>query len=653
MPISSTPPSPGRSARSPGRGTAPPPAGRRRLPAGLFGREAEPPGDDFRAGRRTPSAAAGLIAAGLCLVLAAGCATTARDRARTAELAENFDEAVLEYTRAVQDRPDDRTLQRDLDRARLRAGQYHYAEGLRLAGLGNYEDALVEHQIAAERNPASNEIQEVLRETAERVRTRRAARLAGQTQIEALIDRTRFLPPDGLELPDDVLPDSLVFRDASTRDVFTALGLFSDVNVVFDPAFVDQRISVDLRRARLPDALASVTRSSQNFYRVTAPRTVTVIPDTTAKRNEYAEEIVRTFYLSSADLEETVALLRLVLDTRRLSAVTATRSLSIRDTPERIAAAARLIAAVDKAPPEVVIDVELLEVDRERLRDYGLQFASAGSVGIEGALNVDTGGGLAIDDLGSLTTADVFIADLPGLSYSLLKRDRHTHTLANPHLRTTAGQSATAQFGDEVPVPVTQFTPFAAGGLQQQPVTSFNYRNVGVNIEITPHVHHNDEVSLELLIEVISISGVGYGNIPTFGERSITTTIRLRNGETNILAGLIRDEEREVLEGIPGLSDLPIIGRLFAHNRMETQETDIIVTLTPRILRVLDLEEIDLRAFRFAGDSGTSLDLTSRTTEPPRVPGALRPLGGGLPAPVPRREPGLVVPVRPPPLDPR
>ena len=593
-----------------------------------------------------------MIAAGLCLVLAAGCATTARDRARTAELAENFDEAVLEYTRAVQDRPDDRTLQRDLDRARLRAGQYHHAEGLRLAGLGNYEGALVEYRIAAELNPASNEIQEVLRETAERVRTRRAARLAGQTEIEALIERTRFLPPDGLELPDDVLPDSLVFRDASTRDVFTALGLFSDVNVVFDPAFVDQRISVDLRGARLPDVLASVTRSSQNFYRVTAPRTVTVIPDTTAKRNEYAEEIVRTFYLSSADLEETVALLRLVLDTRRLSAVTATRSLSIRDTPERIAAAARLIAAVDKAPPEVVIDVELLEVDRERLRDYGLQFATAGSAGIEGAIGVD-GGGLSIDDLGSLTTADVFIADLPGLSYSLLKRDQHTHTLANPHLRTTAGQAATAQFGDEVPVPVTRFTPFAAGGLQQQPVTSFNYRNVGVNIEITPHVHHNDEVSLDLLIEVISMSGVGYGNIPTFGERSITTTIRLRNGETNILAGLIRDEEREVLEGIPGLSDLPIIGRLFAHNRMETQETDIIVTLTPRILRILDLEETDLRAFRFDGDSGASLDLRSRTTEPVRVPGALRPPGGGLPAPVARPEPGLVVPVRPPPLDPR
>ncbi len=643
--MSSTPLPPARSARNPHRRTT-------QIPTGSAGRETGPQGDDSRAGRRSPSAAAGWIAAGLCLLLAAGCATTARDRARTAELAENFDEAVVEYTRALQDRPDDRTLQRDLERARLRAAQYHQAEGLRLAGLGNYEDALVEYQIAAELNPAGGDIQDALRETGERVLTREAARRAGQTGIEALIERTRFLPPVGLELPDDVLPDSLVFRDASTRDVFTALGLFSDVNVVFDPAFVDQRLSVDLRGASLTAAFTSVARSTQNFYRVTAPRTVTVIPDTTAKRTEYEDEIVRTFYLSNADMAETVALLRLVLDLRRLSPVTATRSLSIRDTPERVTAAARLIATIDKAPPEVVIDVELLEVDRQRLRAYGLQFATAGSAGLDGAVSIDQAGGLSIDDLGSLTAANIFVANLPGLFYRLLKRDQHTHTLANPQVRASAGKTAEAQFGDEVPVPVTTFTPFAAGGLQQQPVTSFNYRDVGVNIAITPQIHHNDDVSLDLVIEVVSISGIGYGDLPTFGNRSITTTIRLRNGETNILAGLIRDDEREVIEGIPGLSDLPIIGRLFARNRLETQETDIIVTLTPRIVRGLDLEEADLRAFRVEDDIGR-LDQTLRrqdAREPVPVPGALRPPGRFSPAPVP--QPGQVLPIRPPPLDP-
>ena len=239
-----------------------------------------------------------------------------------------------------------------------------------------------------------------------------------------------------------------------------------------------------------------------------------------------------------------------------------------------------------------------------------------------------------IDDLGSLTAADILVGDLPRLFYRLLKSNRHTHTLANPHVRASAGETARAQFGDEVPIPVTTFTPFATGGLQQQPVTSFQFRNVGVNIEITPQIHHNDDVSLELLIEVATVSGVGYGGIPTFGQRSITTTIRLRNGETNILAGLIRDDERDVLEGVPFLSDLPIIGRLFARNRLETQETDIIVALTPRILRGLDLEETDLRAFRFKSAGGAGIDVISRIGRVP-VPGALRPARVARPAPRP------------------
>ena len=661
MPMSSTPPPAARSASPPPRGAGPDGTraaggpgsspGRRRFPGLPVRRGAGPTGRDSRPGRRTRSAVAGLAAAGLCVVFAAGCATTARDRARTAELTENFDEAVIEYTRALEERPNDRTLQRELERARLRAARYHQAEGLRLAGLGNHEDALVEYQIAAELDAANADIQDALRETAELVRARRAALRAGQTATEALIERTRFLPAEGLELPDEVLPDSLVFRDASTRDILTALGLFSDVNVVFDPDFVDRRTSVDLRGARLSAALAAVTRATGNFHRVTAPRTVTVIPDTPGKRTDYEEEVVQTFYVSNADLEETVNMLRLVLDLRRLSVVTATGSLSIRDTPDRVAAAARLIAAVDKAPPEVVVDVELLEVDRQRLRAYGLQFATPGSPGIEGALGVDAPNGLFIDELGTLTAADVFIADLPGLFYRLLKRDRHTHTLANPHLRMLGGETATAQFGDEIPIPVTTFTPFAAGGLQQQPVTSFQYRNVGVEIGVTPQIHHEDEVSLTLEIGVSTLSGVGYGDIPTIGQRSIETTIRLQNGETSILAGLIRDDEREVMEGIPGLSDLPIIGRLFARNRLETQETDIIVTLTPRIVRGLALEEADLRAFRFDGGTGAPLDVINRnTTEPLPVPGALRPPRDTLPRGF---DPGQVLPIRPPPLEPR
>src|SRR5206468_7847671 len=177
-------------------------------------------------------------------------------------------------------------------------------------------------------------------------------------------------------------------------------------------------------------------------------------------------------------------------------------------------------------------------------------------------------------------------------------------TLANPQLRTAEGSPAQARFGDRIPIPVTIFAPIAAGGTPQQPITSFNYENIGVNIDITPRTHHNDDVTLTLKVAVQSISGQGFGGLPTFGNREINTVIRLRDGETNMLAGLIRDDERRVLDGVPGLSDIPVIGKLFAHTRRETQETDIVLTLTPRIIRVLDLTEADLRPFRVGRDTG-------------------------------------------------
>jgi general secretion pathway protein D len=153
-------------------------------------------------------------------------------------------------------------------------------------------------------------------------------------------------------------------------------------------------------------------------------------------------------------------------------------------------------------------------------------------------------------------------------------------------------------------VPVTTFSPIATGGVNQQPITSFNYENIGVNIDITPRTHLDNDVTLALAISVTSISGEGFGGLPTFGNRLIKTTIRLRDGETNMLAGLIRDDERKVRDGIPGLSDIPAVGHIFGHSSNERQQTDVILMLTPRIVRVLDITEDDLRAFQMGRDSG-------------------------------------------------
>jgi general secretion pathway protein D len=576
----------------------------------------------FRPVKRRPLAVLA-VAIGLAVTVS-GCAHSAAMRAgREAERLKDYDRAVVEYTKAIRQSPDDKDARLSLDRSKLRASAAHYQRGRRLTANQRFEEALIEYQLAAELNPTDADVDRELTATRNALRAKVAVAEGGRTALEALIERTRDAAPPGLDLPQDVkLADSLVFGEASARAVFTTIARFADLNLVFDPAFRDSTISVDLRNVSLGEALSSVSASTRTFYKVTAPRTITIVPDTPAKRREYEEEVVRTFYLSNADLKETIDLLRIVVDARKIAPITGTNSFTVKDTPERIAAASRVLSAIDKARPEVVIDVELLEVDRTKLQEYGLQIASPGQPGISGSADINREG-MTLFNLRNLTESDVFLAGLPALFYRLLKTDTNTRALASPRLRTSEGVAAQARFGERVPVPVTTFAPIATGGINQQPITSFVYENIGVNIDITPRIHHDDEVSLVLRVEISNISGTGFGGLPTFGNRQITTTIRLRDGETNMLAGLIRDDERTVLEGIPGLSDLPIVGRLFAHNRKETQETDILLTLTPHIIRVLDITEADLRPFRVGRDSGSPLieapqPIALPPPEPPR-----------------------------------
>jgi general secretion pathway protein D len=599
-----------------------------------------------------------LVAVLALTVAVGGCATTGTYRsAQIAEQSQDYDRAVAEYTAALKKHPNDRTTQLSLQRAKLRASQDHLARARRFEATGKLDQALVEYELAAELNPGDGDIDDALRNLRMQLRTRVNVSREGKTQLEALIDHSQKLGPAGLELPADVrLPASLVFRDASVRDIYTVIARFANLNIVFDPTFRDDRITIDLSNVTLDQALAAVSAATRTFYKVTAQRTVTVIPDTTAKRREYEEEIVRTFYLSNADLKETIDLLRIVVDARRIAPLTANNALTIKDTPERVAAAGRIIQAIDKARPEVVIDVELLEVNRTRLLEYGLQVASPGSPGINGAIDVNQQN-LTLQNLTNLTQSDIFLTNLPALYYRLMKSDANTRTLANPQLRTSEGVAAQARFGEQIPVPVTTFAPIATGGVAQQPITSFQYQNIGVNIDITPRTHHDDDVSLALKVVVTSQLGTGFGGLPTFGNREITTSIRLRDGETNLLAGLIRDDERTLMEGIPGLSDVPVVGRLFARNRKETNQTDVVLTLTPHIIRVLDLSEDDLRPFRVGSDANAPLiELPIIQTPPITVPPLPPPAQPAPPAQNPAQPaqpaqpiPGTLAPAPPPP----
>jgi general secretion pathway protein D len=597
---------------------------------------------------RPGTAAAFAVVIAMATMLVSACASTSAFRAgEQAETMKDYDRAVVEYTNAVKANPNDQNARLALDRARLRASQDHAFRGRRFSSAERYEEALVEFQLAAELNPTDVQVEQGLRDARQKLRAKDALSRGGKTELELIIERARAAAPPGLELPSAKLPDSLTFSAASSRAVFRTIAQFGGLNVTFDPAFREQTFSGDLRNMSLEDALASVTGTTSTFYRVTAPRTITIIPDTPAKRREYEDSVVQTLFLSNADLKEVIDLLRIVADVRQISSVSGINAISIQDTPEHLAAAAKLIAAIDKARPEVVIDVELLEVDRSRLREMGLQIASPGSEGINGAIDVNREG-LTLQDLSKLTRADVFVTGVPGIYYRLLKTDTNTRILANPQLRTSEGVAAQARFGEEVPIPITTFAPIATGGLNQQPVTSFTYRNIGVNIDITPRTHHDDEVSLTLKIELSSISGTASGvsaGIPTFASRQVTSTIRLKDGQTNMLAGLIRDEERTTLAGAAGLADIPLIGRLFARNKKESTQTDIILTLTPHIVRALQVTEADLRPFRLGrtGGAPARVDL-------PAVQQPIRdtPIGGtGMQEPQQQTAPSFPQPLQP------
>lgn len=553
----------------------------------------------------------------MAIALGVACATGgAMRQARSAEQSRDFDLAVAHYTRVVHADPENREARAGLERAKLRAAEAHLGRGRRLFSQGKYDDAVVELQLAYELSPASDVIETDLRAARAAQRAKLAAPAEGQTLLESVMERARKLPPPGQDLPDVPLPPGIdTGAGATSRQVYQMLAKLAGLSLVFDPQFVDAPVSVALKDPTIRQALDTVAQSTKSFYKVTGPKTITVIPDTPAKRREYTEEHVRTFFVSNLDMKEVVDLLRVVADIRQIQAVS-TNTVTIRDTPERLDAVAKLLTAVDKAKAEVIIDVEILEVDRTSMREYGLQVASPGSTGIDGSAGVDQP--ITLRSLRSLTQSDILMSGVPALYYRLLKTDSNTRTLANPHIRTIDGVLAREEMGERVPVPTSQIVPLGQGGNALQQIQNVTYENIGINIDVTPRFHANNDVTLAVKLTMSTVSGTGFSGYPTFGNRSVTTTVRLRDGETNIIAGLIRDSERTVANGIPGFDKIPLLGRLFGRNQRETQETDIVLTLTPHIVRVLALSDDDLRPFRIRTDGSGILPVELTPIGPPR-----------------------------------
>ncbi|ODS56099.1 MAG: hypothetical protein ABS36_06655 [Acidobacteria bacterium SCN 69-37] len=570
----------------------------------------------------------------LVAVAAWGCASSGLNQARAADQMQDHDLAVARYTRVVREHPDNIEARQGLERARLRAADAHFLAGRRLVAQGRYEDALIELQLATELNPANADADRELQQARVALRTQLSADADSRTPLQVLLARTQALEPASNDLPGTLEVDVRTGSQSTTRDVYQLLGQIAHVSVAFDPSVRPVPAPLSLQRGlSLRAAFDAVARATRTFFIVTAPSTILVVADTPSARREHVEDVVRQFTVQNADLKETMDALRIVADARYVAPVTGTNTILVRDTPDRMQVIGRFLAAFDKARPEVVVNVEVLEVDRTRLTEYGLQLASAGSTGIDGSADVNRDG-LTIQSLRNLGQADVLMTNIPTLYYRLLKTDSRTRTLANPHLRMTDGTNGTANFGQRVPIPRTRIAPITQGGLDIQPQTSFDYESIGVNIGITPRTHPNDDVTLGLDIELSSLGAPGFDGLPTFGSRNVKTSIRLRDGETNILAGLIREDERAERQTIPGLGDIPVLGQLFGRTRREAQQTDVVIMLTPHIVRSLDLTEDDLRPLRLPRDGAGSVAIESAPIvfPPPRDPGGV-PVPGPTPAP--------------------
>jgi general secretion pathway protein D len=534
------------------------------------------------------------------------CATSSAFRAgEQAERRQDYDRAVVEYSKAVHEHPDDLTYRRGLERARLRASNEHTNTARRLTARGLYKEALDEYRLALDLTPGSPALESEMKDL-------EARRQAGRPpSLDEMKERTRERSLPGLSLGSGGRePLGLAFRGVSLREAYQALGKAAGVNFVFDPQFQDQTISLDLRDVPFDQALNALGTTGRTFYRVVDAQIISVIPDTPTKRREFEQQVIKTLFLSNADLKETIDLLRVVLGARRVAAIPGSNALTINDTPDKVAAAERIVDIVDKRRAEVVIEVEILEVNRSKLKEYGIQITSGleaqGIEGVAGAIFPDPTRKMTLGD-NPYSRDNLVVSALPGVIYRLLQQDSSTRLLANPQIRSSEGQTAQARFGDQVPVPVTTFAPIAQGGVSQQPITSFDYKNVGVNIDITPRVHHDGDVSLQLKLDISAVGAPGYQGLPTFNSRTLTSVIRLKDGETNILAGLIRDDERTSLTGLPGLASIPFLGRLFAKNRTEAVQTDIVMTLTPHVVRRSELKEEDLRSFLVGGESSPLL----------------------------------------------
>ncbi len=608
----------------------------------------------FRPRRRfspwTPFVAAALAlpASSLLLADAAGAqsAKTFNSRGQAAESREDYDAAFDDYRQAHLKKPADIRYKERFERLRFQAAAAHVDRGRVLKEGGDLAGAAREFTRAQQIDPGNQvSLQEL-----------HLLQLApgsvvppgsSPTQPPSPAPTSEATPPSSVSSentqigtvsgPVTLQPMSdtpiTLHMVEDTKVIYQAIGKLAGLNVLFDPNYTSKRVPVDLNSISLPDALRIVGTLAGTFYKPVTPNTIFVAANTRQNRTDLDELAVQTFYLTNAsqqnDANEILTAIRNLLDPSvKIYLVPSQNAIVMRATPDQLMLAQKLLADLDRARPEVVVDVAILEVNKDKVRNLGITLptsigltpttstsssttANSGSTtNSNGTTGTTTNtSNLNLNDLANLNASNIAVS-VSGGTVNALLTDADTRILQNPRIRATDGQKATLKIGSKIPIATGSYssTLTSTAGLGVQ--TQFTYLDIGVNIDMTPTVHYDREVTLKLKIEVSShTSDVTISNVtePVISQRIIEHTIQLQEGEPSILAGILTRQETKNVNGTPGLGELPFLKYLFSSQQKENQQDEVVFLLIPHIVRESVLTKLNTRPIDTG--TGTSIEL--------------------------------------------
>jgi general secretion pathway protein D len=609
-----------------------------------------------------------IVVASLTAPAYADRASDAYKRGLAAEKQAHLDEAFGYYKQAYTLSPHDGKYFAAFTRMRFDAAQQHLHAAQLLRNTGSLAEALAEFQKAVDIDTSNFGAQEELRRTADMIRRREQQK--NTPKVESPLAKLAAEAAESIELQ-PLSNAAISFRMTANADVaYKTIGKLAGLNVIIDPDFRPQKITVELTDVTPREALDLIRLQSKSFWRPVLPNTIFVAADSAAKRKEVEQNVMKTFYLQNIttpnELQEAANMVRQILDISRVQLLQAQDAIIVRGTPDQMVLAEKLLADYDKPKPEVVIDVAVMQVSRDHIRTLGnvlptsvsaailpsngaTTSASGGSTsssGGAGALTLNTGG---ISGVGGFAVAVPSSA-----TFTFLASDSNTKLLQNPQIRALNNEKATLRIGDRVPIATGSFQPGIIGGGGVSPLvsTQFQYLDVGVNIDITPHIHSDREVTLKMGLEISSVTGsesIGGITQPIIGQRRIEHETRLVDGEVNLLGGILEDSETQSMSGYPWISKIPILKFLFAQDNRERRENEIVFAITPHIVRAKNVTEENLRAIDVGTGSSTELRRKSAKQQAAvQTPAAAAPAGPPRPAAPTPTAPQAVPQTQPP-----